>query len=99
MYLNNVDISDNELTEISGLSNLKSLGSLDLNCNHITELKGLENLNNLYEILLEGRNLPPEVLKQIVDENIIILGTNEHPIDAKKAVRYCQKNKNSSIIS
>ena len=47
IHIEELYISDNRLTKITGLSLLPNLRTLDLSKNEITFLKGLENIDNL----------------------------------------------------
>ncbi|NHJ87438.1 MAG: leucine-rich repeat domain-containing protein [Asgard group archaeon] len=56
-YLSNLkelDLSENQITMIDGLSKLINLERLDLNHNNISFVQGLEKLENLSSIDLSG---------------------------------------------
>lgn len=49
-----LNLSENQITEIKGLSKLRNLGRLDLSQNKISIMQGLEKLENLFTIDLSG---------------------------------------------
>lgn len=72
-----LNLAENQITEISGLSDLKALRSLNLSDNKITEIKGLENLINLKTLILE-RNQISEIkgLENLENLNHLSLSNN-----------------------
>ncbi|MFX1418269.1 MAG: leucine-rich repeat domain-containing protein [Promethearchaeota archaeon] len=63
-----LDLSNNRITEIKGLENLKNLKKLSLRDNYIERIGGLENLHNLEFLDLSGNiNIKeiPEILNEL----------------------------------
>ena len=52
-----MNLSNNRITEINGLENLKNLEYLNLKNNQITEINGLKNLKNLGSLNLENNQI------------------------------------------
>lgn len=52
-----LDLSENRITEITGLDNLTNLKELHLSKNQITHIKGFDHLTNLEKLYLSGNQL------------------------------------------
>ena len=63
--LKELDLNDNQLTNVKGLEKLTQLEDLYLNGNKLTDVKGLENLTKL-KVLYLGNN--PALTKAQIDE-------------------------------
>ncbi len=57
LILGELDLNDNQITEIKGIENLKNLYNLNLSCNKLTEIRGLDTLLNLSELNLSENEI------------------------------------------
>ena len=60
-----LDLEDNQLTDVTGLEKFTQLESLNLHFNKLTDVKGLENLTQLKELDLR---INPDLTKAQIDE-------------------------------
>ena len=57
LNLNQLELSNNKITEIKGLDNLTQLNTLSIRNNQITEIKGLENLTQLNTLSIRNNQI------------------------------------------
>ena len=98
--MENLDLADNQISEIKGLEELTRLTDLDLQNNQITEIKGLGTLEVLARIFL--RNNPVLESSELFKElNIQLSQKHSNSFlfkqpsvfnyrDVRKLVRYCK---------
>ena len=76
--LTSLDLSNNELSSLSGLENLSNLSSLDLRNNQLSSLEGLGQLSNLSYLDLRNNQLSSlEGLEQLSNLSSLDLGFNQ----------------------
>ncbi|KAK0400699.1 hypothetical protein QR680_015406 [Steinernema hermaphroditum] len=77
LTLENLELYDNQLTEIQGLDQLVNLESLDLSHNRIHKIEGLDKLVNLKSLFLVSNKITKiEGLENLVNLELLELGDN-----------------------
>lgn len=80
--LHTLDISNNLLTSIQGLSNLEALKCLYANNNKISTVKGVEMLKQLLEFDLSNNNLKTreDISSLNFNSNIVVISIEDNPV-------------------
>ncbi len=97
--LRDLDLGDNNISEIKGLQNLKILQDLRLFNNHIFKIKGLENLKNLKKLKIEKNLISRKIIDSLGGYQRYHTGTGmKAPTNGVEVpqnfVKYCQQQKN-----
>jgi len=89
LYLEELNLSQNEIKKISGLSQLVCLKELDLSKNHIQHLMGLQNIESLRFLNLSLNNIVKVLQLQFIERlNLLTeLDFSFNPIQNKKHYR------------
>jgi hypothetical protein len=82
-----LDLSNNNISEISGLDHMENLFKLNLSGNNITDIKGLENLKNLRFLDLSN-NLIQEIKGLDSQKSLMTLYLNGNKIEELKGLEH-----------
>ena len=89
MWLEELNIAENLITKITGLSKLKVLRELDLSENHIVKLNGLQSINSLRFLNLSLNKIEKVLQLQYIEQLTLLTDIDFcfNPIQNKKHYR------------